>query len=119
MEERETRPLLDDENHLPLHGVRVLDLTRMLPGPFCTQILADFGADVIKIEDVEFGDPFRSTEPKMGGVAVRHLTLNRNKRSLAVDLSIPLRQEVAADGGARNVEFTRAIKDTSFDQSPL
>src|SRR5271156_5012071 len=58
----------------------------MLPGPFCTQILADFGADVIKIEDVAHGDPFRATEPKMGGVAVRHLTLNRNKRSLSLDL---------------------------------
>jgi crotonobetainyl-CoA:carnitine CoA-transferase CaiB-like acyl-CoA transferase len=58
----------------------------MLPGPFCTQILADFGADVIKIEDVAHGYPFRATEPKMGGVAVRHLTLNRNKRSLSLDL---------------------------------
>lgn len=71
---------------LPLAGLRVLDLSRLLPGPFATQLLADLGADVIKIEDTRTGDGFRYATPAVGGVSVRHMTLNRNKRCLALDL---------------------------------
>jgi len=71
---------------LPLEGVRILDLSRQLPGPVATRLLADFGADVIKIEDTGKGDDFRSTEPKINGVSARHLELNRNKRGLALNL---------------------------------
>ena len=46
---------------LPLYGVRVLDVPRLLPGPFCSRLLADFGADVIKVEDLEHGDYARWT----------------------------------------------------------
>lgn len=74
---------------LPLEGIRVLDLSRLLPGPFATQILADFGADVIKIEDTRTGDGFRHAEPKINGMATRHMSLNRNKRCLSVDLKNP------------------------------
>lgn len=70
----------------PLAGITVLDLSRQLPGPLATMMLADFGADVIKIEDTRTGDNFRFTEPQQNGVATRHLTLNRNKRGLAIDL---------------------------------
>ncbi|MGH8750755.1 MAG: CaiB/BaiF CoA transferase family protein [Burkholderiales bacterium] len=70
----------------PLHGIRVLDLTRLLPGPVCTLHLADMGADVIKIEDTEEGDYAR----KLGGVKKQNsgmfLAINRNKRSLKLDL---------------------------------
>lgn len=76
-------------NALPLAGVRVLDLSRQLPGPLATQILADYGADVIKVEDTRGGDDFRSTQPSVNGVAARHLQLNRNKRGLALDLKAP------------------------------
>jgi crotonobetainyl-CoA:carnitine CoA-transferase CaiB-like acyl-CoA transferase len=71
---------------LPLEGVTVLDLSRQLPGPVATQILADFGADVIKIEDTGSGDSFRAVEPLRNGVAARHVQINRNKRGLAIDL---------------------------------
>ncbi len=71
---------------LPLAGITILDLSRQLPGPLATMILADFGADVIKIEDTKAGDNFRFTAPSQNGVATRHLMLNRNKRGLAIDL---------------------------------
>ena len=74
---------------LPLEGVTVLDLSRQLPGPVSTQILADFGADVIKIEDTGAGDNFRSVEPRRKGVSARHAQINRNKRGLAIDLKSP------------------------------
>ena len=72
---------------LPLSGIRVLDFTRLLPGPFCTQLLADFGADVLKIEDTVVGDATRLMPPFVGGShAAAFLALNRNKRSFAVNL---------------------------------
>jgi alpha-methylacyl-CoA racemase len=79
---------------LPLDGVCILDLSRQLPGPLATRILADFGADVIKIEDTKAGDDFRSTQPAINGVAARHLELNRNKRGLAIDLKSPEGKEI-------------------------
>lgn len=71
---------------LPLEGITVLDLSRQLPGPVATQILADFGADVIKVEDTGRGDDFRHVAPMINGVATRHMVINRNKRGLALNL---------------------------------
>src|SRR5450830_1007068 len=72
---------------MPLEGMRVLDLTRLLPGPFCTLLLADMGADVIKVEDLEVGDYLRFTPPlSSSGMGIHFHTLNRNKRSTAIDL---------------------------------
>jgi len=79
---------------LPLSGVRVLDLSRQLPGPLATMTLADFGADVIKIEDTRTGDSFRTTAPLQNGISVRHLMLNRNKRGLAIDLKSEAGREI-------------------------
>ncbi len=73
-----------------LEGLRVLDLTRVLAGPFCTQILADHGADVWKIEKPGEGDDTRAFGPPfVGGESTYFLSINRNKRSLAVDLKDP------------------------------
>ena len=69
-----------------LQGIRVLDLSRLLPGPFLTMILADLGADVVKIEDPRLGDYMRQMPPAKGGIAGRFLAINRGKRSIVLDL---------------------------------
>lgn len=70
-----------------LDGVRVLDLSRLLPGPFCTQLLCDLGAEVIKIEDPQGGDYLRWAPPLMDdGTSVLFHALNRGKKSVALDL---------------------------------
>jgi crotonobetainyl-CoA:carnitine CoA-transferase CaiB-like acyl-CoA transferase len=74
----------------PLAGVRVADLSRVLAGPYCTMVLADLGADVVKVERPEGGDETRSWGPPFaGGEAAYYLSVNRNKRSCAIDLSQP------------------------------
>ncbi|MBA3896289.1 MAG: CoA transferase [Sphingomonadaceae bacterium] len=74
----------------PLAGIRVLDLSRVLAGPWCTQILGDFGADVLKIEAPGRGDDTRAWGPPwLDGESAYYLSCNRNKRSLAVDLADP------------------------------
>src|SRR5262245_59955584 len=72
-----------------LAGIRVLDLTRLLPGPFLTMVLADMGADVVKVEDPRVGDYLRAFPPAKGGISGRFLAVNRGKRSLALDLKAP------------------------------
>lgn len=72
--------------NLPLEGIRILDLSRYLPGPFCTQILADFGAEVIKVEDPNGGDLGRALPPLIEGESARFYTVNRNKKSIILDL---------------------------------
>ena len=70
----------------PLTDVRVLDLSRLLPGPFCTRIFADMGADVIKIEEPIKGDYARDFVPRRGDFACWFMEVNRNKKSVALDL---------------------------------
>ena len=70
----------------PLAGIRVLDLTRLLPGPVCTLYLADLGADVIKVEDTGAGDYARNLGNRPGTVSAFYRAVNRNKRSIALDL---------------------------------
>lgn len=72
---------------LPLEGIRVLDLTRLLPGPYCSLLLADYGADVIKVEDPKIGDYARWYEPRVNDdQSAMFISLNRNKRSITLDL---------------------------------
>jgi crotonobetainyl-CoA:carnitine CoA-transferase CaiB-like acyl-CoA transferase len=76
---------------LPLEGLRVLDLTRLLPGGYCTLLLADYGADVVKVEDTGMGDYIRWSPPHYEGAeqsarSALFLALNRGKRSIRVDL---------------------------------
>src|SRR3954465_6488274 len=72
-----------------LDGIRVLDLTRGLACPFCSMILADMGADMIKIEEPGKGDDTRSWPPFLGGEATYFLAVNRNKQSLTLNLKAP------------------------------
>jgi alpha-methylacyl-CoA racemase len=76
---------------LPLEGIKVLDLSRLLPGGFCSLLLADFGADVLKVEDTGMGDYIRWSPPYIDGAedsakSALFLSLNRNKRSIRLDL---------------------------------
>ncbi len=73
----------------PLSGVRVLDLSRLIPGPFCTLILSDLGASVDKLEDPHVGDYLRVFPPFKRGLSGRFNALNRDKRSLCLDLKKP------------------------------
>lgn len=70
----------------PLKGIKVLDLSTFVPGPFCTLMLADFGAEVIKIETPNQGDFNRDLPPIINGIGYRHLVLNRNKKSMTLNL---------------------------------
>jgi crotonobetainyl-CoA:carnitine CoA-transferase CaiB-like acyl-CoA transferase len=72
-----------------LHNIKVVDLTRTLAGPFCTMMLGDMGADVIKIEEPERGDETRSWTPFWNGESTQFLSFNRNKRSLSLNLKEP------------------------------
>ena len=71
---------------MQLEGIRVVDLTRILSGPFCSMFLADMGAEVIKIEDPDEGDPVRKQGAAVNGYSLYFATFNRNKRSLTLDL---------------------------------
>jgi alpha-methylacyl-CoA racemase len=84
---------------LPLEGVRVLDLSRLLPGGFCSLLLADFGAEVLKVEDTGMGDYVRWAPPFYEGAddsakSALYLALNRGKRSVRINLKEPEGQEV-------------------------
>jgi crotonobetainyl-CoA:carnitine CoA-transferase CaiB-like acyl-CoA transferase len=75
---------------LPLEGVRVLDLSRVLAGPYATMVLGDLGADVLKVEHPERGDDTRHWGPPFaGGESAYFLSVNRNKRSIGIDLKDP------------------------------
>src|SRR5204862_1519404 len=67
----------------PLQGVRVLDLSRLLPGPYASLVLSDLGAEVVKVEDPEAGDYLRAVSPGM------FAALNRGKKSVVLDLKTP------------------------------
>lgn len=73
--------------NLPLDGVRVIDFSRLLPGPWCTQTLGDLGADVIKVEQPDIGDYSRFNPPVYRTVGVYFNSVNRNKRSIVLDLN--------------------------------
>ncbi|HVG89179.1 MAG TPA: CoA transferase, partial [Gaiellales bacterium] len=81
---------------LPLAGLRVLDLTQVLAGPFATMMLGDLGADVIKVERPGEGDGSRRWGPPFeGGESAYFMQVNRNKRSIAIDLRDPAGRQVA------------------------
>jgi len=81
----------------PLAGIRVLDLTRVLAGPFATSLLADMGADVIKVERPGDGDETRHLAPMRDGESHYFLSVNRNKRGIVVDMKQPAGRQVVLD----------------------
>src|SRR5215470_4035488 len=78
----------------PLFGLRVLEVGNFMAGPFCTLQLADLGADVVKVENPDGGDQVRATAPFLEGESSSFVRLNRNKRSLALDLKSPRGKEI-------------------------
>jgi alpha-methylacyl-CoA racemase len=85
----EMRVDVNDRQRLPLHGIRVLDLTRLLPGALATLQLADLGADVVKLEVPPRGDYQRQMSPHLNGVSAAYTALNRDKRSVRIDYRNP------------------------------
>ncbi|MEK7338408.1 MAG: CoA transferase, partial [candidate division NC10 bacterium] len=82
----------------PLDGLKVLDLTRILAGPFCTMILGDMGADVVKVENPDGGDDTRRWGPPfLEGESAYFLSVNRSKRSLTLNLKVPRGKTLLAD----------------------
>src|SRR4029453_17764384 len=79
----------------PLDGIRVLDLATMLAGPYAATLLGDLGADVVKVES-HYGDDSRHLGPERDGERAPFLSLNRNKRSLVLDLRQPAARDVFA-----------------------
>ncbi len=80
--------------NMPLSDLKIIDLSRLLPGPFCTMLLADFGAQVIKIEEPKKGDYIRWWPPLLKGVSGFHIVLNRNKKSVSLNLKSEEGQEI-------------------------
>src|SRR5919199_6076981 len=79
---------MDRSSQAPLNRLRVVDLSRVLAGPYCTMVLADLGADVVKVERPGQGDETRGWGPPFaGGEAAYYLSVNRSKRSCAIDLA--------------------------------
>ena len=78
----------------PMKGVRILDLTRLYPGPLGTMILADMGAEVIKIEDIKAPDYMRIYPPYIESESAGFLAVNRSKRSLALNLKVKKGDEI-------------------------
>ncbi|MEZ5801387.1 MAG: CoA transferase [Nitratireductor sp.] len=84
----------DEQNHGILSGYRIVDLSSVVLGPFCTQILGDMGADVIKVESPD-GDIMRHAGPTVSpGMGPIYLTINRNKRCMTLDLQKPAAKEI-------------------------
>src|SRR6185503_3971358 len=73
----------------PLDGLRVIDLTRVVAGPYCTMMLGDMGAEVLKIEEPQHGDDSRAWGPYINGWGSFFLELNRSKKSVTLDLKTP------------------------------
>ena len=89
-QQKSSAPALPEGMDFPLEGVRVLDLSRVFAGPLCGQVLADFGADVIKVEHPGRGDDTRDWGMRIGKTETTYYnSMNRNKRSITVDLQTP------------------------------
>jgi glutaryl-CoA transferase len=100
----------------PLEGLKVVDLTRVLAGPFCAMLLGDMGADVIKVEEPRLGDDARGWAPNVGAWSAYFLGVNRSKRSLTLDLKNPACAEVLRKLLATADVFIENFKPGSLDK---
>ena len=100
---------LSDDIDFPLEGVRVLDLSRVFAGPLCGPVLADFGAEVIKVEHPKRGDDTRDWGNRIGKTETTYYnSMNRNKRSITLDLqnaeAIQIIYDMVDSTGRRNTK---------------
>jgi crotonobetainyl-CoA:carnitine CoA-transferase CaiB-like acyl-CoA transferase len=112
----------DGKMKLPLHGIRVLDLSRALAGPFCATILADLGAEVVKIEPGPDGEMVRGWGPFQDGISVYYLSIHRNKKSLSINFrdnnGIELIRRLSVNADVLIENFKPGVMETmglSFD----
>jgi crotonobetainyl-CoA:carnitine CoA-transferase CaiB-like acyl-CoA transferase len=104
----------------PLEGIKVLDVTRVLAGPWCTMTLADLGAEVWKIENPAGGDDTRAwTPPSVEGISTYFLAANRNKKSVALDLKTPQGRAVAAALAAKADVLVSNLRPASLQAAGL
>src|SRR5262245_12499942 len=104
----------------PLAGLLVADLTQNVAGPYCTQILGDMGADVIKVERVGRGDDARAwAPPYWGDESATFMAVNRNKRSLAVDLKDAEGRAIVAGLVARADVFVQSLRAGAVEELGL
>lgn len=100
---------------LPLSGIKVLDLSTLLPGPLATLMLADAGADVVKLERPGRGDEMRGYEPRFGEASANYAVLNRGKRAYAVDFKDPVQRDrvlaLAAEADVVVEQFRPGVAD--------
>ncbi|WP_341716312.1 CaiB/BaiF CoA-transferase family protein [Micromonospora sp. FIMYZ51] len=103
------------QRQLPLHGVRVLDLSTLLPGPLATLLLAEAGADVVKLERPGRGDEMRTYQPRFGEASANYAVLNRGKRAYAVDFKDPAQRDrtlgLAAEADVVIEQFRPGVAD--------
>src|SRR5512138_2787721 len=104
----------------PLEGVLVLDLSRVLSGPYCTMLLADMGARVVKVEQPGRGDETRTWGPPfLGGESAYFLSINRNKESLTLDLKQPEGVRIASALAARADVLVENFRPRTLDRLGL
>ncbi len=105
---------------LPLNGVRVLDLTQIMAGPYCTMMLADMGADVVKVEKPNGGDDTRRMGPPfIEGESAAFLGINRNKRSIVIDLRSDSGRELAQRMARESDVLVQNFRPGSLDRMGL
>ena len=102
----------------PLAGIRVIELANFIAGPLCGTLLADMGADVVKVEPPQ-GDMSRATPPIRNGESVSFTALNRNKRSLVLDLKAPQAQEILRKLAAKSDAFVEANRPGALEKMGL
>jgi crotonobetainyl-CoA:carnitine CoA-transferase CaiB-like acyl-CoA transferase len=107
---------MNDEGLPALAGIRVVDLSRYLSGPTATMLLADMGAEVVKVEALPHGDPARESGPFQGTESVYYMASNRNKRSLAIDLRDARGRDILAQLIARADVFVQNFKPGTIEQ---
>jgi crotonobetainyl-CoA:carnitine CoA-transferase CaiB-like acyl-CoA transferase len=99
-----------------LDGLRVIDATRLLPGGYATMLLSDMGAEVVKVEQPGLGDYMRATPPTKGDESPVHWTVNRNKKSIGIDLKAPAGKRVLRKLLSRSDVFLEGFRPGAMDR---